>query len=130
MSSVDMQQVVFVENFQLERVEFFRIGTDSVIVVFDDKHDRQLTFDGTSGKVAAVWSYPEEGDGWSAVVFRRQSGTERFDQVSPRLTSNRYEDQLFDNGAYEYALRFYFSDQGGTPMGEAKSVAVTLPDSR
>ena len=46
MPSIDVLDEVFVEDAQLERIELFGIGADSVVVVFDDQYDRKIAFHG------------------------------------------------------------------------------------
>jgi fibronectin type 3 domain-containing protein len=73
--------------------------------------------------VTVSWQYPE-AQSYSAIVFRKKDDGAYF-QLSPLLTASNFTDSSAAGPArYEYALRFYVREQGGTEMSAPAKIAV------
>ena len=80
-----------------------------------------------TGRVNVGWNFPA-GAGWSVVVFRKSPADATFLQLSPTLTETSYIDTTAKPGRNEYALKFYYPEQGGTPLG--LPAGVEIPEKR
>lgn len=80
-----------------------------------------VSYDAGSKVVRVRWSMPAEG--FSTIVFRRQ-GDAPFLQVSPLLEGTEFVDSTATGGRYEYALKHFYPEQGGTDLGAAAAVEV------
>jgi hypothetical protein len=77
--------------------------------------------DATTRTVRVQWNSP--GKGFGTIVFRRQ-GDAPFLQISPLLDDQTYIDAAVSAGAYDYALKHYSPEQGGTELGPPVRVMI------
>lgn len=81
-----------------------------------------LSYDTATRSVTVRWRYPQNGV-CMAIVFRKVDDG-KFMQLSPLVKTDSYFDQHVASGAYQYALRLYYPERGGTALGEASTIHV------
>jgi len=80
-----------------------------------------------SNQVTIRWNFPDTG-GWSAIVFRKSQTDGTFLQLSPATKESNYVDTTAKPGHNEYALKFYYPEQGGTQLGA--TAAIDVPEKK